>query len=119
MHDMIRRLRGSATGRNRASIYRDLVWTVATAPDRQQGVKGQTEQCLAGLDKSLAEAGADKTRILSAQIFLADLATKAEMDAVWNAWLGPNPDSWPQRACVGAPLADGCLVEIILTAARA
>jgi hypothetical protein len=32
MHDMIRRLRGSATGRNRASIYRDLVWTVATAP---------------------------------------------------------------------------------------
>ena len=118
MHDMIRRLRGSATGRNRASIYRDLVWTVATAPDRQQGVKGQTEQCLAGLDKSLAEAGADKTRILSAQIFLADMATKAEMDAVWNAWIGSDPDHWPQRACVGAPLADGCLVEIILTAAR-
>ena len=118
MADMIRRLRGSATGRNRGSIYRDLVWTVATAPDRTHGVKGQTEQCLAALDKSLAEAGAAKTRILSAQIFLADMATKAEMDAVWNAWIGPDPDHWPQRACVGAPLADGCLVEIILTAAR-
>lgn len=119
MAESIRRLRGTAAGRNRASIYRDLVWTVATAPDRSQGVKGQTEQCLAALDKSLAEAGADKTRILSAQIFLADMTTKAEMDAVWNAWIGGNPDHWPQRACVGAPLADGCLVEIILTAARA
>jgi enamine deaminase RidA (YjgF/YER057c/UK114 family) len=119
MADPIRRLRGTATGRNRGSVYRDLVWTVATAGDRQQGIRGQTEQCLAALDKSLAEAGTDKTRLLSAQIFLADMVTKAEMDAVWNAWIGPHPDHWPQRACVGAPLADGCLVEIILTAARA
>jgi hypothetical protein len=59
MADSIRRLRGTATGRNRASIYRDLVWTVATAADRKQGIKGQTEQCLAALDKSLTEAGGD------------------------------------------------------------
>ena len=118
MADPIHRLRGQARGRNRGSVYRDLVWTVATAPDRSQGIAGQTRQCLAALDKSLAEVGTDKTRILSAQIFLADMATKAEMDAVWNAWIGVNPEHWPQRACVGAPLADGCLVEIILTAAR-
>jgi enamine deaminase RidA (YjgF/YER057c/UK114 family) len=118
MADPIRRLRGQAAGRSRGSVYRDLVWTVATAPDRAQGIAGQTQQCLAALDKSLAEAGSGKTRILSAQIFLADMATKAEMDAVWNAWIGPDPDHWPQRACVGAPLADGCLVEIILTAAK-
>ena len=68
--------------------------------------------------RSLGEAGSDKTRILSAQIFLVDMATKAEMDEVWNAWLGPNPDHWPQRACVGAALAYGCLVEIILLAAK-
>ena len=46
------------------------------------------------------------------------MATKPEMDEVWNAWIGPNPDHWPQRACVGAALADGCLVEIILLAAK-
>jgi enamine deaminase RidA (YjgF/YER057c/UK114 family) len=118
MADPIRRLRGSAAGRNRGSVYRDLVWTVATAADRNQGVRGQTQQCLAALDKSLAEGGTDRTRILSAQIFLADMATKNEMDEVWNAWIGPNSEHWPQRACVGAPLADGCLVEIIFTAAR-
>ena len=118
MAETIGRLRGKATGRNRGSVYRDLVWTVATSTDRRLGIREQTEQCLAALDNSLAEAGADKSRILSAQIFLADMATKAEMDAVWNAWIGANPDHWPQRACVGAPLVDGCLVEIILTAAR-
>ena len=42
MADPIRRLRGQAAGRNRGSVYRDLVWTVATAPDRTQGVRGQT-----------------------------------------------------------------------------
>ena len=118
MAEPIRRLRGQAAGRSRGSLYRDLVWTVATAADRAQGVRGQTQQCLAALDKSLAEGGSDRTRILSAQIFLADMATKSEMDEVWNAWIGPHPEHWPQRACVGAPLADGCLVEIIFTAAR-
>jgi enamine deaminase RidA (YjgF/YER057c/UK114 family) len=85
MGDPIRRLRGSAAGRNRGSVYRDLVWTVATAADREQGVGGQTQQCLAALDKSLAEGGSDRARILSAQIFLADMATKSQMDEVWNA----------------------------------
>jgi enamine deaminase RidA (YjgF/YER057c/UK114 family) len=112
------RFRGQAVGRNRAVEYNGLVWTVATAPDTREGVAGQTRQCLAALDRSLADAGSAKTRILSAQIFLADLATKPEMDEVWNAWIGPDPEHWPQRACVGAALADGCLVEIILLAAK-
>ena len=54
----------------------------------------------------------------SAQIYLVDMATKPEMDEVRNAWIGPNPDHWPQRACVGAALADGCRVEITLLAAK-
>jgi enamine deaminase RidA (YjgF/YER057c/UK114 family) len=114
----IRRFRGSAAGRNRAVEYNGLVWTVATAPNAKDSVAGQTRQCLAALERSLEEAGSGKTRILSAQIFLVDMATKPEMDEVWNAWIGPNPDHWPQRACVGAALADGCLVEIILLAAK-
>ena len=114
----IHRFRGSAVGRNRAVEYNGLVWTVATAPNAQENVAGQTRQCVAALERSLEEAGSGKTRILSAQIFLVDMATKPEMDEVWNAWIGPNPDHWPQRACVGAALADGCLVEIILLAAK-
>jgi len=114
----IRRFRGSAAGRNRAVEYNGLVWTVATAPNPKDSVAGQTRQCVAALERSLEEAGSGKTRILSAQIFLVDMATKPEMDEVWNAWIGPDPDHWPQRACVGAALADGCLVEIILLAAK-
>lgn len=115
----IRRFRGSAVGRNRAVEYNGLVWTVATAPSSKDSVGGQTRQCLAVLEQSLEEAGSGKTRIISAQIFLVDMTTKPEMDEVWNAWIGPNPDHWPQRACVGAALADGSLVEIIQLAAKA
>jgi len=114
----IRRFRGQAVGRNRAVEYNGLVWTVATAANARDTVGGQTGQCLAVLERSLEEAGSSKTRILSAQIFLVDMSTKPEMDEVWNAWIGPNPDHWPQRACVGAALADGCLVEIVLLAAK-
>jgi enamine deaminase RidA (YjgF/YER057c/UK114 family) len=105
------------TGSERA---RSVVWTVATAPNAQDSVAGQTRQCLAAFEPSLEDAGSGKTRILSAQIFLVDMATKPEMDEVWNAWIGPNPDHWPQRACActGAALADGRRVEIILLAAK-
>jgi len=51
------------------------------------------------------------------QIFLADLSQKAAMDEVWNDWIGPDWQNWPQRACVGAPLAGDTLVEIVITAA--
>jgi enamine deaminase RidA (YjgF/YER057c/UK114 family) len=113
----IRRWRGRGTGRNRAVAYDQLVWTVATAPDTTQDMRGQTEQCLALLERSLTDAGSDRTRILSAQIFLADMSAKAAMDEVWNAWIGSDFGHWPQRACVGAVLVEGCLVEIVLVAA--
>ena len=67
----------------------------------------------------IAAAGTDKTRLLSAQVFLSDMNTKARFDAVWNPWIGPHPAHWPQRACVGATLAGTCQVEIILLAAAA
>lgn len=113
----IRRWRGQAEGRNRMAAYQDLVWTVATYDDRSADIQEQTRRCLAVLDKNLAEAGTDKTRLVSAQVFLADMTTKSRFDAVWNEWVGSDPDHWPQRACVGAPLAGHCLVEIIVVAA--
>jgi len=71
----IQRWQGSARGRNRAVSFNGMVWTVATAADTTLGVTGQTELCLAALDKNLADAGSDKTLIVSAQIFLADMST--------------------------------------------
>ncbi len=112
----IERFAGSAVGRNRAVAYGNLVFTVATAPNTSVGVKAQTEQTLAGIDQNLADAGSDRTRLLSATVYITDMANKAEMDAAWNAWIGP--DNWPQRACVQAALAGDTLVEITVIAAR-
>ena len=99
------------------AAYRDLVWTVATYDDASADIQEQTRRALAVIDKNLGEAGTDKTRLVSAQIFLSDMTAKARFDDVWNAWIGPDPDHWPQRACVGATLAGHCLVEIIVVAA--
>jgi len=111
----IERWQGSAKGRNRAVRHGDTVYTVATAPGAD--IQSQTRAALAAIDANLADAGSDKTRLLSVQIFLADMAQKEAMDEVWNAWIGPDWENWPQRACVGAPLAGDTLVEIVVTAA--
>lgn len=96
-----------------------MVWTVATAMDTSLDVAGQTAQCLEALDRNLADAGSDKTWLISVQIFLADMNTKSEMDSVWCDWIGPDWSHWPQRACVGAPLHGDTLVEIVVLAAAA
>jgi len=111
----IERWRGSAAGRNRTVRHGGIVYTVATGPG--PNIQAQTRAALATIDANLVEAGADKTCLLSVQIFMADLSQKAAMDEVWNDWIGPDWRNWPQRACVGAPLAPGTLVEIVVTAA--
>ena len=111
----IERWQGDAQGRSRATAWRDLVFTVATAPGAT--VAEQTRASLAQLSANLAEAGADRTRLLSATVYLTDIANKAEMDAEWCAWIG-DAANWPQRACVEANLAPGTLVEITVVAAR-
>jgi enamine deaminase RidA (YjgF/YER057c/UK114 family) len=73
------------------------------ADDTSLDVKGQTREILAKIDRLLAEAGSDKTRILSANIWLADYRSFAEMNEVWDAWV-PKGDA-PARACVESKLA--------------
>jgi enamine deaminase RidA (YjgF/YER057c/UK114 family) len=88
-----------------------------TADDRSLDVRGQTEQILAKIDRYLAEAGTDRSRLLTAQIWLTDIENWAQMNAVWSAWIGGNRP--PARATVEARLAaEGLLVEIMVTAAR-
>lgn len=76
----------------------------------------QTREVLAAIDALLARAGTDKARILRAQIFLADMADFAGMNAVWDQWVVPGQT--PARATVQAALArPGWKVEIVVTAA--
>ena len=112
----IERLAGSARGRSRATVHDGRVYTVATAPDTGQDMGGQTAQTLAALDRNLADAGTDKSRILTATVYITDMAKKEEMDAVWCDWIGPA-ENWPQRACVCTGLAGDTQVEITIVAA--
>ena len=105
-------------GRSQSSSYRDLVWAVATATDEHLDLVGQTKQALESLELNLFEMGSDKSRIISAYVFIADINEKLVMDKEWNKWIGSNPANWPQRACLGVELGGNWLIEITVTAVR-
>ena len=82
-----------------------------------KSVTDQTRDILEMIDKLLAGAGSDKSKLLSAQIFLTDIATFNEMNKVWEAWVSPG--NTPARATVEAKLAaPQYTVEIMVIAAR-
>jgi len=87
------------------------------ADDPSQDITGQTTQVLAAIDRLLAEAGSDKSNILSTTIYIATLADFQAMNAVWDAWVVPG--STPPRATVEAKLAKSAYkVEIQIVAAK-
>jgi len=114
----IERKRGVYDGRNKSSAYKDLVWTVATSPDTSLSIQGQTKLTLDVIQENLVELGSDKTKIVSAQVYIAKMSSKREMDAVWCEWFGDSPQHWPQRACLGVDLEGDVLIEITVTAVR-
>ncbi|HVL57818.1 MAG TPA: RidA family protein [Burkholderiaceae bacterium] len=87
------------------------------AENLTQDIKGQTQQVLAEIDRLLEKCGSNKSKILSAQIWVTDIRNRAPMNEVWNAWV--DPKNVPARACVEAKLADPtALVEIMVIAAK-
>lgn len=100
-----------------ASIHNGVVYLAGqVADDATQDIGGQTRQVLAAIDALLARAGTDKTRILRAQIFLADVGEFPGMNAVWDEWVAAG--NAPSRATVEAKLArPEWKVEIVVTAA--
>jgi len=100
-----------------ASIHNGIVYLAGQVPeDTSLDIEGQTREVLAAIDALLAQAGSDKTRILRAQIFLADIADFAGMNRAWDAWVVPG--NAPARATVEAKLAKPeWKVEIVVTAA--
>ena len=101
-----------------AVVYNGLVWLAGQVGTPGASVTEQTKDALAEVDRLLALAGSDKTRILSAQIWLADMADFAEMNAVWDGWVPQG--ATPARATGEAKLtAPGYRVEVIVTDAQA
>jgi enamine deaminase RidA (YjgF/YER057c/UK114 family) len=100
-----------------AAIHNGTVYLagqIAEVPG--QDMEGQTRQVLAAIDALLTKAGTDKSKILMAQIFIADLGDFAAMNRVWDAWVVPGHT--PPRATVQAALANpDWKIEIVVTAA--
>ena len=106
-----------ATRYSEIAIHNGTIYLAGQiADDATQDIRGQTSQVLAAIDRLLAEAGSDKSRLLSAQIFLADLADYDGLNAVWDAWVVAGHA--PPRATVQALLArPQWKVEIVVVAA--
>jgi enamine deaminase RidA (YjgF/YER057c/UK114 family) len=86
------------------------------ADDASADIRGQTAQVLASIDALLVQAGSDKTRILRAEVFLADIADFSAMNEVWDGWVAQGHT--PPRATVQARLALAeWKIEIVVTAA--
>lgn len=103
---------------SQAVVHGDTVYLAGqVASDLSADTGGQTREVLAAIDELLAQAGTDKRHLLAATIYLTDMSTFNEMNAVWDAWIAPG--CAPARATVGAPLASSAYrVEIVVVAAR-
>jgi enamine deaminase RidA (YjgF/YER057c/UK114 family) len=104
---------------SQAVVHGDTVFVSGTVADKAAGksVGEQTKEILGIIDEILAKAGTNKTKILSANIWLVDIKTFAEMNTVWDAWVAQGHT--PARATVEAKLAaPQFAVEIACIAAK-
>ena len=101
---------------SQAVVNNGTVYLAGIVSDAAADVKGQAAGVLKKIDDLLKAAGTDKSKLLSATIYLTDIKKWAEMNTVWDAWVSPG--NTPARATVQAQLADPkYLIEIMVTAA--
>ena len=102
---------------SQAVVHGDTVYLAGmVAGDPSTDTKGQTEQILKKIDETLAAVGSGKSKLLSATVYLANMATYNDMNAAWDAWV--DTANTPARATVEARLASPkYLVEIMCVAA--
>lgn len=113
--NVVKRFPVEGKGRCSAVVSDGLVYAVATDPACAEGIAEQTRGTLQELDAVLDKAGSAKTQLIQATVYLSDISSKPDMDAVWCEWIGPE-QNWPQRACVGAALDEGYLIEVVVVA---
>ena len=101
------------------SIHGSTAYLAGQVSQLKDGdITAQCHDVFAKIDALLDQAGSDRSHVLSAQIWLKDMADYAGMNEVWDSWI--NPESPPVRACVQSPMAQShYLVEImVITAIR-
>ena len=103
---------------SQAVIHGNTVYLAGqVAANPTPSVKEQTQQILSQIDELLKQAGTDKSKLVSTNIWITDIRNFAEMNAAWDAWVVPG--STPARATVEARLAaPAYLVEIMVVAAK-
>ncbi len=104
---------------SKAVVHGDTVFLAGLIADKTlgQSVAEQTREILGLIDSYLAKAGTDKSKLLTATIWLSDIRTVDELNKVWDAWV--TPGHTPARACIEALLqGPEKKVEIQVTAAR-
>jgi enamine deaminase RidA (YjgF/YER057c/UK114 family) len=103
---------------SRAVTHNGTVYLAGlTADHRSAPMKAQTEEILKKIDGLLKLAGSDKSRLLSAMVYITDMRLKPQMDEAWAAWI--DPQHTPARACVETRLGTpDTLVEIMVVAAQ-
>ncbi len=101
--------------RSRTIINQGVMTVVAVSPEKSPSLYAQARAALASLDESLAEAGSDKSKLLTVMIYITDISGKPEFNRAWDEWVDPN--NLPLRACVGVGLEGDDLVELVATAA--
>ena len=100
-----------------AVVHNGIVSTCGVTADPTGDIRVQTNKVLEAIEQLLQQAGTDKSKLLTAHVWLADWKDFEEHNSVWNDWVDrQNP---PVRACVQASLwRPNILVEIMVTAAR-
>ncbi|MEO9338332.1 Rid family hydrolase [Mesorhizobium sp. SB112] len=68
----------------------DLASVCLTAPDKGKDFNGQTRDILAVIDKHMAELGVGRDRLLTVQVWLADIGDYSAFVGIWNAWVGED-----------------------------
>lgn len=102
-----------------AVIHGNTVYLCGQVADNLTGdVQAQTRETLANIDKMLARAGTDKSRLLSATVYLKTIADYKPLNEVWDAWTAPGAS--PARTCVAGVVlySPDALVEITVVAAK-
>jgi enamine deaminase RidA (YjgF/YER057c/UK114 family) len=104
---------------SQAVVHGNTIYLAGVVANKAKGdsVTKQTQEIVSIIDGHLAKAGSDKSKLLSATIYITDMKTFPEMNAVWDAWVSPG--NTPARATVEAKLAAPQYnVEIMVVAAK-
>ncbi len=98
-------------------VHGDTIYLAGQVAQAGDDIRAQTRNILDNIDAQLASVGSDKSKILSANLWITDFENFGGLNEVWNAWI--DPENMPARACVRSELArPDLLIEIMVTAAK-